>query len=78
MIRLPKGKMTSQQLVDAVAAAGFGECMPRSRGEFSKAVNADYTARLTSFLADLGLTPLDWIRARCDVKLARWTAEDRR
>ena len=70
--------MTSRELVDAVAAAGFGECMPRSRGVSDEAVNADYAARLTSFLADLGLTPLDWIRARCAVKRARWAAEDRR
>jgi hypothetical protein len=70
VIRLPKGKMTSQQLVDAVAAAGLGEYLPYRDDEFAKASNADYHARLRVFLAGFGLDALDWIRARRDVKMA--------
>jgi hypothetical protein len=72
------GPMTSQQLVDAVAAADLGEYMPGRDDEFGKACNADYHARLRVFLAGLGADPLDWIRARRDVKMARWAAEDGR
>lgn len=78
MKRRPVGRMTSRELVDAVASADLGEYMPGRDDELGKACNADYHARLTSFLADLDLTPLDWIRARCDVKFARWASEDRR
>jgi hypothetical protein len=48
--------MTSRELVDAVAAAGLDfDCPP---------------AGLRSFLAELGFDPLDYIRARRDVKIA--------
>jgi len=52
------GPMTSRELVDAVAAAGLDD------------YNADHTVRLRSFLADLGFDPLDYLRARRDVKCA--------
>jgi hypothetical protein len=61
--------MTSRELVDAVAAADLGERMPGRDDEFAKAVNADYHARLRSFLADLGFDAVDYLRARCDVKM---------
>jgi hypothetical protein len=64
------GPMTSRELVDAVAAADLGEYIPCRDDEFAKACNADYHARLRLFLADLGFDPLDYLRARRDVKLA--------
>jgi hypothetical protein len=56
-MRAPEhGPMTSRELVEAVANAGLGyDCDP---------------GRLRSFLADLGFDPLDYIRARRDVKRA--------
>jgi hypothetical protein len=70
--------MTSRELVDAVAAADLGEYMPYRDDEFAKAANADYHARLRTFLAELGLDPLDWIRARVALKLNSWASEDGR
>ena len=50
------GPMTSRELVEAVANAGLDyDCAP---------------GLLRSFLADLGFDPLDYIRARRDVKCA--------
>ena len=74
-MRAPDRKMSSAELVAAVAAADLGEYMPYRDDEFAKAANADYHARLRAFLAELGLDPLDWIRARRDVKMADPDAE---
>jgi hypothetical protein len=77
-VKAPERKMSSRELVDAVAAADLGEYMAGRDDEFAVAVNADYHVRLRRFLADLGLDPLDWLRARRDVKLAEWASEDGR
>ena len=75
-MRAPEhGPMTSRELVEAVAAADLGEYAPGRDDAFGKASNADYHARLRSFLADLGFDPLDYLRARRDVKLADPSAE---
>lgn len=71
-MRAPRrGPMTSQQIVNAVDAANLGVWVPG-------ADNSAYHERVRVFLADLGLDPVDWIRARVAVKLARWSSEDRR
>ena len=64
------GPMTSRELVDAVAAAGLDDYIFDRHDEFARAANADHTVRLRSFLAELGFDPLDYLRARRDVKLA--------
>jgi hypothetical protein len=71
------GPMTSRELVDAVDAAGLGfdDYIFDRHDEFSRAANADHTVRLRSFLADLGFDPLDFLRARRDVKLANPDAD---
>jgi hypothetical protein len=70
-MRPPKfGPMTSRELVDAVAAAGLDDYTVFPRDDFARASNADHVVRLRAFLAELGFDPLDYLRARRDVKLA--------
>ena len=71
------GPMTSRELVDAVAAAGLGfdDYIFDRHDDFARASNADHTVRLRSFLAELGLDPLHYLRARRDVKMADWGFE---
>ena len=71
-MRAPRrGPMTSRELVDAVDAADLGVYEPGD-DPLTVACNAEYHNRLRAFLADLGLDPIDWLRARVAVKLNSW------
>jgi hypothetical protein len=67
-----RGPMTSRELVDAVAASGLADdddslSFP---DDLRRALREERRLKLRAFLADLGFDPLDWIRARRDVKMA--------
>ena len=64
-MRAPQRKMTSRQLVAAVDAADLGVWVPG-------ADNSEYHERVRAFLADLGLDPIDWLRARVAMKMTSW------
>lgn len=69
------GPVTSRELVDLVAAAGLDDYTYFPRDDFERAANADHPVRLRAFLAELGFDPLDYLRARRDVKLANPDAD---
>ena len=71
-MRAPDRKMTSRELVDAVAASGLADVDDSLAfpDELRRALLEERRLKLDSFLAGLGFDTLDWIRARCDVKLA--------
>ena len=70
-MRAPDRKMSSAELVAAVTAAGLDDDggSPAFPDELWAALRKERHVKLHAFLADLGLDPLDWIRARRDVKL---------
>ncbi|HEY5180864.1 MAG TPA: hypothetical protein VIJ07_14020 [Dermatophilaceae bacterium] len=65
------GPMTSRELVAAVTAAGLDDDgdSPSLPDELRAALRSERQVKLRAFLAERGLDPLDWIRARRDVKL---------
>jgi hypothetical protein len=67
-----RGPRTSRELVDAVAAAGLDtdDDSPAFPEELRQALREEHRVKLRAFLADLDSDPLDWIRAKRDVKMA--------
>jgi hypothetical protein len=67
------GAMSSAELVAAVAAAGlddYDDGLLAFPQELRPALREEHRVKLRAFLADLDSDPLDYIRARRDVKLA--------
>jgi hypothetical protein len=79
-VKAPDRKMTSAELVAAVTAAGLDDDGDSAAfpDELRAALRKERQVKLHAFLAELGLDPLDWIRARVALKLNSWASEDDR